>query len=54
MFAILLGLAILFGVPQCPTDETTPGTVCYWNAHTQGDGKGSSYIWLDGTLIQEG
>jgi hypothetical protein len=39
------------GVPACQTDEIpTDGSACYWDAHTQGNGRGLSYIANHGRI----
>lgn len=56
ILAILALLASLFGgVPPlepCVTDETDASIpACYWDADTQGNGQGDSFIWTGSLTI---
>lgn len=41
-------------VPPCPTDEIVPGQRCHWNARTQGNGHGESFVHLGGLGVFTG
>jgi hypothetical protein len=37
-------------LPACQSEDSTN---CVWDAHTQGNGKGTSFVNLDGTAYRE-
>lgn len=47
--AAFLALIVWLAVPVCPTEDSNN---CLWNARTQGNGQGSSFIDVGGYLIR--
>jgi hypothetical protein len=47
MTDLLTFLAMLLHVPACETEDST---ACYWNAASQGNGVGSSFLSLTDTV----
>lgn len=46
---ICLAVMVWLAVPACPTEDSNN---CYWDARTQGNGQGRSFIDLGGFLIR--
>lgn len=47
--AACLALMFWLAVPACPTEDSNN---CYWDAQTQGNGRGQSFIDIGGHLIR--
>lgn len=55
---LMIGTAALFGaaqlvtpgLPACPTEDSTN---CVWDAQEQGNGLGTSFVDIDGTLYTQ-
>lgn len=45
----LLVAVLLLALPPCPTEDSAN---CGWNATTQGNGVGTSFVNVDGVLIK--
>lgn len=48
---LALIIALLLGMPSCATEDSTN---CVWDAATQGNGTGSSFVDIDGTAYYFG
>lgn len=48
MYAFILALLTAI-LPPCATEDANN---CSWNASTQGNGQGSSFVVLNGTVLQ--
>ena len=44
VFALALILAPSQGLPQCTHEDGSGQSACYWDADTQGNGKGTDYV----------
>lgn len=46
---ICLALMVWLAIPVCPTEDSSN---CLWDAQTQGNGRGQSFIDVGGYLIR--
>ncbi len=53
IFTSIFLAAVTAAFPPCVTEEASPENppACVWNAETQGNGQGESFIDIDGTAI---
>jgi|GEM_PF-2506288 len=50
IFALVLTLGVRVDLPPCSTDDGSDGIDCRWDADRQGDGRGSSFVVIDGVV----
>lgn len=48
LFAVVFGFMAAASIPACPTEDSTG---CYWDASTQGNGNGRSFVAITDDFI---